>query len=83
MDFNKIPFAEWLEQAAHFLLDMKASRIAIVAMDDDGETLTAYYNGNVTDMGIMADAIKSDEWLERLEANREKIKQLMEDDPDD
>lgn len=80
MDFENIPFAEWLEEAVHWLLDMKASRIAIVAMDEDGETLTAYYNADVTDMALMADAIQADEWLERLEANREKIKQLLEDE---
>ena len=80
MDFENIPFAEWLEEAAHCLLDMKASRIAIVAMDEDGETLTAYYNADVSDMALMADAIQADEWLERLEANREKIKRLLEDE---
>lgn len=83
MDFKNIPFAEFLEQAIPCLVSMKATKIALVAINANDEVGSTYYNTTPTDKAVMADTIQFDAWLEKLEANREHIKELLEDEPDD
>lgn len=83
MDFENITFAEFLEKAIPCLVSMKASKIAIVAMNDDGDIGSTYFNADPADKARMAGEIQFDGWLERLEADRKHIKELLEDEPDD
>lgn len=78
MEFENIPFAEFLEKAIPLLVSMRAGTIGIVAINEDGEIGTMYFNADATAKALMADSIQFDSFLEKLEINKDILRGILE-----
>lgn len=76
-DITEQPYSEWLEDALHDLVELRPVTIGIALILPDGSTATRYYNADSRDLTIMRESFQLD-WLSRvLEANADKIKELL------
>lgn len=73
------PFNEWLETTIKYLYEHDVLSIGFVAIQDDGDVVTAYYNSNATDKAVMSHNIYADSLMDIVCANADMIKQSMED----
>ena len=79
-DITKENYAEWLEEALRNLFKYKPTSIAIVAVNDgDGTSATTYFNCDAGMLAYIAGVIQQDGLFQRIENNREWLKELLED----
>ena len=80
MDFENIPFADFLENVIPWLVGMDAKRIAIAAINENDAIGCAYFQCEPIDKDILADAIKFDAYEERVSKNIRHFRKLAEAD---
>lgn len=73
----KQPWAPWMEKLLENLADSKIKKIAAVAISEDGDYYTSYYDCNPGDLFAMAGYIYSDGMWQQLEANGQKLKNII------
>lgn len=83
MEIENTPYAEWLEESVKSILDFKPDSMALVAMHDDGMTLTAYYEAGPKEMSLFVHNIQADFVMELIEQNIASIREMLEKDEDD
>lgn len=83
IDFEKLPWAAWLEEIVSELLKLNVESIAIAAITGDGLVFTAYYGADATDMAVMATHINADGLLEMVLNNARMIVEAAEDQEED
>lgn len=80
MDFENVPFAEWVEGLARSAFELKPAKMAFVATLTNGETKTAYYNAYAEDKAVFAHHIQSDVVMDIVIANADILREAMEGD---
>lgn len=64
-----MPYAKWMEQVLHDILDMKTDSIAVAAITKSGEYYASYYNVKMADKLVISGIIQQDAMLDTLAAN--------------
>ena len=80
MDFENIPFAKFFEEVIPWLCGIGAERIAVAAINADGDIGSVYFKCDYADKVAIADTIKTDALDERLTLNIRHFRKLMEND---
>lgn len=78
-DITKLPYAPWLEEAIRTLTEHDVRSTYIVAIIDEGDTMTGYWNADTQDKAILAHHIQSDIILDIVQQNAGIIKEAMEE----
>lgn len=60
MEFEKNDLTEWLEETIGYLFEHKPMTMAMTALMEDGNVMTAYYKANATDKALFVHNIQSD-----------------------
>ena len=81
-DITQQKYAAWLEEALQMLFISKPKTICIVAITEDDEVITGYYDATPADKAIFAHHIQSDIVMDIIRKNAAKIKDMMEDADD-
>lgn len=77
-EIKKLPYAEWLEETLQNVIKFNPSRIALVAINDEGKALTAYHKCGWTDLFTASGTLYSDGiWLQ-IEDNVSMLKRMIE-----
>ncbi len=82
-DPRELPYAGWLEEAIRLLSAQDVKSIGLAAIVNDGETLTAYYQANMTAMTVMAASIQADATLQMVTNNARMILDAAEEQEED
>ena len=77
MDFDKIPFAEWLEGFVEHIVNKDARWIGVVVIDKDGVPSTAYTEDDNTYIHLAETAMRADIMMNMVALNRESILQML------
>lgn len=75
---NEESLEEWLEGSIRSILESRPSSMAIVALFEDGECETGYYNSTAQDMAEFASNIHADSVMQIIRENAEEIMRLLE-----
>ena len=68
-DPSSLPYAEWLENSLRNLASKRVDSLCIMAVTEDSEVLTGYYNCSVPDKFLMSGYLNQDAMIETLRAN--------------
>lgn len=68
-DPSSLPYAEWLENSLRNLASKRVDSLCIMAVTEDSEVLTGYYNCSVSDKFLMSGYLNQDAMIETLQAN--------------
>ena len=68
-DPSSLPYAEWLENSLRKLASKRVDSLCIMAVTEDSEVLTGYYNCSVSDKFLMSGYLNQDAMIETLQAN--------------
>ena len=68
-DPSSLPYAEWLENSLRNLASKRVDSLCIMAVTEDSEVLTGYYNCSVPDKFLMSGYLNQDAMIETLQAN--------------
>lgn len=75
----ELPYASWLEKTLSELIEFKPSKIALAAINSEGEYATGYYDCQAIDLFTMAGALHMDGVWKELEANSTKLREIIEE----
>lgn len=81
-NFDKIPWAGWMEEGLQALVEAKATKVMLCAVLPDGEIYTGYSGMDLQDKVLCAHSIQSDILIDELRANRDLLRDILEDDDD-
>lgn len=81
-DIQKEDYAEWLESSLRQMVDFRPTRIAICATNAEA-TATAYWQCDASDKAQIAAVIQQDGLFDRIEANRDWLASLLEEEEED
>lgn len=73
----------WFLSIAPQIMDMKPEAIAIIAVNDKGETGTSYYGCDAMILGMMDGVLQQDAMFERIKANKEWLKGILESEDEE
>lgn len=77
-DLTKEPYAKWLEEALQSLADNHPKKIAMVALDSEGNYLSTYYECAPIDLYTMSGALHAEGiWCE-IRANGAALREIIE-----
>lgn len=82
-DLTKLPWAQWLEDTLQNLVKFNPVKIALVAVDEKGGTMTSYNDCTWLELFGMAGALYGDAMWTQLEANPGKLREIIENGEDD
>jgi hypothetical protein len=82
-DIRSEPYAEWLEETLHELVEMHPVRMTIVAIMEDGTTGTAYFNAENASRAQMIRAIAQDSVLDFIRVNADLIGEILRGEEDE
>lgn len=79
MEIEKLPYAKWLEGGLRKIVESGSESIAILTIQKDGEILTGYWQCSTFDKELMAAAIRHDAMMEVIRANKNEIREILEE----
>ena len=77
--FENMELAEWLEDAAKFLLESNPESIALAAKLPDGRTFTGYFKTEAEDLALLVGAIWADLTLDIIKNNARAVRDALEE----
>lgn len=80
MDEND--FMQWLEECIRPAMERRPLNMCVVICWDN-QTYTGYLNADAQEMAMMANHIQSDDILELIRVNADRIKDILEGTEDD
>lgn len=72
-DFDKMPYAAWLEFALSGMIEDHPTKIAVVSISEDGIVGTSFYRCSAADLMTLAGALQ-------VEAIRSIVEDVLDDD---
>ena len=81
-NLNNLPYAKWLEQTLHEIIDLPVKGIVLTTVLDGGDAYTNYYNISMADKLIVSGLIQQDAMLDAMAATG-IIKYTDEEDDSD
>ena len=82
-DITQQPYAEWLENALHDLVELQPKSIGIITIMPDGSTGTHYWDADNRDRLIMIEAITIDYLDALIRVNAEYFREMLMGDEED
>lgn len=82
-EIEKEPYAAFLEESIKTIFECRPSSMAVVAVCEDGNTLTGYYNADARDKAMFAYHIQSDMIMDIVTANVGMVKEAMENEEEE
>lgn len=83
----KLPFDKettaFLEETVQHLADFSPTQLAVVAMNEEGLTLSGYHNSSATDLRTMAFALLDDAMWKVLQANADALQRILDGEEDE
>lgn len=79
-EIEKEPYAAFLEESIKAIFEARPVSMAVVAICEDGNTLTGYYNADAQDKAVFAHHIQSDVVMDIVTANINTVKEALEDE---
>lgn len=70
-------YMRWLEKTVGTIIETPTESMIMVAKREDGAVMTAYYNADAEDKAIFAHHIQSDVTMDIIEANIDRIRDLL------
>ena len=84
VEYDKIPFAEWLEGCVKYVTEKKPQWIGVVVVEEGGKTSTAYTEEDNTYIALAQAALNADFLMNLISLNRHAIVEtLTEEDGDE
>ena len=84
VEYDKIPFAEWLEGCVKYVTEKKPQWIGVVVVEEGGKTSTAYTEDDNTYIALAQAALNADFLMNLISLNRDAIVEtLTEEDGDE
>ena len=84
VEYDKIPFAEWLEGCVKYVTEKKPQWIGVVVVEEGGKTSTAYTEDDNTYIALAQAALNADFLMNLISLNRDVIVEtLTEEDGDE
>ena len=80
-NITEMPYAKWMEQVLNDIFDLPMRGIAVVAVLENGDSYTNYYNISMSDKLVLAGLINQDATLDMMTASG--IIKYEEDDEED
>lgn len=77
------PYGKWLSESLSRLDKMNIESFAIIGLTDNHETVTGYYNCDVSDKAVMATNIHADALYDTVIANADQIVKAAEEQNED
>lgn len=79
-DIRESPYAEFLENLCHQMMELQPVRIGLCAITEDGTTMTGYF-GEICpeDKAVMAYHLQSDAIMDTVMANAKMIVEAAEE----
>lgn len=82
-DITTQPYAKWLEECLHELVELEPTTIGIVTVMPDGSTGTQYYNADNRDRLVMMEAISIDYLHALIAVNADQLRELLNGEEDE
>ena len=84
IEYDKIPFAEWLEGCVKYVTEKRPQWIGVVVVEKGGKTSTAYTEDDNTYIALAQAALNADFLMNLISLNRDAIVEtLTEEDGDE
>lgn len=83
MEIPEKDFNAWLEDTVRYIYESDAKTMALVSINEDGESMTSYYNAGVSGKVMLASKMLADVVVETVMINAPYIKQAIEDCEDE
>lgn len=77
-DLTKEPYAKWLEDALRSLAEQHPKKIAMVALDAEGNYLSTYYKCGPIDLYTMSGALHAEGIWREIRANGAVLREIIE-----
>lgn len=81
-DLNKLPYAKWLEECLHNIVDMPVESICILTKYEGGALGTQYYECSVSDKLLYAGYLQQDAMLDTMRINGYLVDEDDEEETD-
>ena len=78
-EFENVEWAGWMEEGLRTMLRLGPRCIGMCAILPEGEVFTGYYECTCADKVQMAGQIQMDATLDMLEANRDTLRQMLDE----
>lgn len=83
VDPTKEPYAEWLEGALKSLVEKHPTKIALVAIDAEGNYMSTYFQCGPMDLYALSGSLHSEGvWME-IKANGNYLREIIENGDND
>ena len=77
VEYDKIPFAEWLEGCVQYVTEKKPQWIGVVVVEEGGKTSTAYTEDDNTYIALAQAALNADFFMNLISLNRDAIVETL------
>ena len=83
VEYDKIPFAEWLEGCVKYVAEEKPQWIGVVVVKEDGGTSTAYTTDDNTYIALAQAALNADFMMNLIKLNRDTVVEMLTEEDED